>query len=142
MDQLNYFKLLIFGENWLILDNFNKKGKILQLFLSAQSGLARNKRPFHQCLLTHISTFCVTQMQIGHKFEPEMFGSISGFPSSSALLEHSPVPAEMLILLLSSKRSCHSSPLLLHCPSKLLPQWCWDEVDLLKVVRIRGVLRR
>lgn len=46
VDQLNYFKFLFVVDNWLILDNFNKKGRILQPFLSAQSGLTRNKRPF------------------------------------------------------------------------------------------------
>lgn len=73
---------MVTGWFWMI---STKKGKILQLFLSTQSGLARNKRPLRQCLLIHISTFHIAQMQIGHKFEPETLGSMSGFPSSSAL---------------------------------------------------------
>lgn len=122
MDQLNCFKFLFIGGNCLVLEDFNKKkGKILQLFLSTQSGLARNKRPLRQWLLIHISTFYITQMQIGHKLEPEMLGSISGFPSSSALLEHSAAPAEMFLLPLSRNSSCHSSGLLLHCPSSSCP---------------------
>lgn len=141
VDQLNYFKCLFIGGNWLVWDDFNKKRQNLAALFVYPVWISKEQEAT-QAVFTGFTSqlFTLHRCKLGTSLNLKRWVQCQAFPAAQ-LCGTFCCSAEMLMLLLSRKSSCDTSALLLHCPSNFC-RCCWDEVLWLKAVRSKGVLRR